>query len=351
MKTPLILVGNGIDQDHYERFSQLGGHGPRRDYYEIAQRVDGALLGYDHVDALWYRGARRLESVLKFDLLEATIAFRRRTENSLIFSTSEKLALPLAMLVVLSGQELAHVTMAHKLSSPLKARLFQVWPLHKTFTRIITVCQSQANYAVHGLGISVEKVNCISHSVDQDFFRPLKVSEEKYILAVGREQRDYVTLLQALSGTNIPLVVVASSPWSSDGLHIASGANVTIVNSVSYHALRDLYAHARLVVLPLFDVDYAAGSTMLLEAMAMARPVIVSRSRGIHEYVRDGHTSVGVTPQNPAELRESILTLWEDAQLRSSLGDNARRAVEEQMGLDRYVERVSAIVDEVLRDG
>ena len=50
---------------------------------------------------------------------------------------------------------------------------------------------------------------------------------------------------------------------------------------IPFTELRALYDAARLVVVPLRPVDYAAGVNGLLEAMAMAKPVILTQTSGI----------------------------------------------------------------------
>lgn len=348
-KTPLILVGNRLGGDSARLRAPPSDAEPRRDYREIASRLDGNLLGYDAIDARWYRRLRWLETLTKFDFVEAVMAFNRRSQSNVIFSTSEKMALPLSMLSTLSDSGIRHVAVAHRLSSSFKSHLFRAWPLYRSFSRVITLCRAQAEYAVLTLDLPPSKVAFIYHHVDQNFFRPVRCNEKAYILAVGREQRDYTTLLQALSGTGLQLVIVSSSPWSSSGRHNDMPQNVTTMSNIPYRELRALYAAARIVVLPLHDVDYAAGTTTLLEAMAMGKAVITSRSRGISDYVVDGQTGLFVQPEDPDELREHIQSLWGQPRRRTDLGVNARQAVEEQMNLDCYVDQVAAIVEEVGR--
>jgi glycosyltransferase involved in cell wall biosynthesis len=348
MKAPLILVGNRIGPDGRRSSAQQDNGTPRRDYWEIAQRVKGSLVGYDLLNATWYLWMRQIETLAKFDFLEATVAFNRRTRHNAIFSTSEKMAIPLSMLLSICKQKVPHVVVVHKLSSAFKSQLFRAWPLQDTFSSVISVCRAQAQYAIAELGIPAAKVHFVYHNVDQRFFRPLDLDSGNYIVAVGREQRDYETLLHALAGTGLDLVVVASSPWSSTNTPLQISERVTITGHISYQALRELYAAARLVVLPLHDVPYAAGSTALLEAMAMGKPVIVTRSQGLADYLVDGQTGVYVTPHNPSELRDAILSLWDQAAKRTCLGCNARQAVEENMTIDLYVDRVATIIEKAM---
>lgn len=78
----------------------------------------------------------------------------------------------------------------------------------------------------------------------------------------------------------------------------------------------------------------------------MGRPLIVSRSPGIVDYVQDGETGLFVEPSNPEALRDTMLSLWHDRPLQQRLGANARQAVEEGLNLDRYVEEVARVVEQ-----
>jgi glycosyltransferase involved in cell wall biosynthesis len=101
-----------------------------------------------------------------------------------------------------------------------------------------------------------------------------------------------------------------------------------------------------MVIVPLLDVDYAAGVTTLLEAMAMGKAVIVSDTKGLSGYILDDETGVHFTPTSELELRDTILSLWEKPDHLSRIGRNARQVVEENMTIDLYVDNVVEIVDQ-----
>jgi glycosyltransferase involved in cell wall biosynthesis len=140
-----------------------------------------------------------------------------------------------------------------------------------------------------------------------------------YVLSVGRERRDYATLVRAVSspGANVPTIIVASSPWSRsrsagsgvDGV-TAPPANVSWQGGLRFTELRDLYEKAALVVVPLEPgTEYAAGSTGLMEAMAMSKAVVVTDTPGIADYVSPGKTARVVPGGDPTALREAITHL------------------------------------------
>jgi glycosyltransferase involved in cell wall biosynthesis len=333
--TPLILVSNRIPKTHPT-------DAPRMDYVEITQALSGSLMGYNLSEGAWYGKVRQIETRLKLDLVEAIAAARRAKNHDIIVSLSEKLAIPLAVLL---QTRKPHVVIGHKLSSGLKTRVFNTWKLHQRFDHLICVSRAQSKYAIHHLGMSPDRVHFVYDKVDHQFFCPQPdVPEGDYILAVGQEQRDYQTLLRAVAGTGLKLIVVASSPWSTSEINLAGDVHAEVRSRIPYTELRALYAGARIVVVPLFDVDYAAGVNAALEAMAMGKPLIISKTVGIEDYIVPRETGLYAIPGSADDLRSTIQSLWETPDERQRLGANARRAVEGGMNLDHYVQRVAEIV-------
>lgn len=350
MTVPLILVSSQVmnfDQYYDDLVRDLA---PRVDYMEICKRLGGNVSGYGLFKTYWYALGRRFEKIVKLDLVETIQVSRKLSNNNLILSASEKTAIPLSMLLALTGQGIPHVVIAHRLSSDNKIRLFRLWPLYKTFSHVICVSQAQVDFAVQQLKIPPSRVHFVFDKVDHQFFRPMEDEPEDYVLAVGQEQRDYRTLQQALAGTKIKLIVVASSSWSTYRLPSLREDNVQVVQNIPYTLLRSLYARARLVVVPLHNVSYGAGANAILEAMAMGKPTIVSQTPGNKEYLVDGETGIFVPPGNVAHLRETILSLWDDKAAHKRLGENARQAVIERMNFDLYVDQVTGIVERAMQE-
>ena len=348
MQKPLVLVSEHIKTNQQNGQELSNDRFPRLDYIEIARMLEADLLGYDLYSASWYHWARQIQSMLKLDFVESLSVATRSSKYNLVLSASEKVAIPLAASFYMMKREKPHIVIGHKLSSIRKGRLFSMWPLHETFSHIICVCRSQLDYTINNLGISESKADFVYDNVDHNFFRPLKIDIGDYILAVGQEQRDYKTLLQAMAGTGLKLVIVASSHWSNHRLEIERTEDVTVLEHISYQELRALYAGARLVVIPLYDVDYAAGVNSVLEAMAMAKPVVISHGRGVVDYVVHNETGIYTSPGDVEELKDTVLSLWGKPRQLDRLGKNARQAVEEEMNLTTYVNRIVQIVHETL---
>jgi glycosyltransferase involved in cell wall biosynthesis len=85
--------------------------------------------------------------------------------------------------------------------------------------------------------------------------------------------------------------------------------------------VRSYYAQADIVVLP----SYREGTPMsLLEAAAMAKPMIATRVPGCTEIVREGETGWLVPPRDSQALAEAILNAISQRDLWREYGNNAR---------------------------
>lgn len=183
-------------------------------------------------------------------------------------------------------------------------------------------------------------VRVILDYVDTEFFRADPgVADEDVVLSVGDDgARDYATLLAAGVGK-----LVLKTRLVADG----PGRRV-IRERITDAALRELYQRARVVALPLLPRNGAGGVTAFLEAAAMGRAIVVSRSPGLADYALHEETCLVVPAGDPAALREAVERLRGDAGLRARLGAGARAFVEEHCSHAAHAAGWVGIFEDVL---
>jgi glycosyltransferase involved in cell wall biosynthesis len=122
------------------------------------------------------------------------------------------------------------------------------------------------------------------------------------------------------------------------------------------HQLRNIFFTGwradRLSILALMDVLVVASSdeglpTAILEAMALAKPVIATRAGGIPELVRDGENGILVEIGEAQGLAQAIITLAHDPQLRRRLGARGRQTVVNDYSLEAQIANLEAIYREL----
>jgi glycosyltransferase involved in cell wall biosynthesis len=173
------------------------------------------------------------------------------------------------------------------------------------------------------------QVEVVWHAIDTDYWQPSGRSPGDYIFSIGNDPgRDFDTLLEALDGLNMPTIIKTSD----HRLERAKGMpHVRVVRErIPFDALRELYDGARLVVIPLKESIHAGGVNSVLEAMAMGKALIVSRSSGIADYYSPGRSALEVPVGDSRALRRAIRELIHDDARSSELGRRARQEVVER---------------------
>ncbi len=221
----------------------------------------------------------------------------------------------------------------------------------KRIDRYLVYCSAQRSFLVDQLGVPAERVVLSTFTVDADFFAPdaVSVPRRRMICSAGLERRDYVTLMDAVDGLDVEVVIAAASPWSKQPDSSADRelpANVTI-RRLDLFELRELYAAAAFVVMPLLDVDFQAGITTILEAMSMERAIVCSRTPGQTDTIVEGVTGIYVPLGDPTTLRAEIVKLLDDRERAARLGSNAREWVVDTADLRHYAAFLASVVAEL----
>jgi glycosyltransferase involved in cell wall biosynthesis len=331
-----------------------GESSPRVDYLELAGRLKAGILDYGLYEKLPARRIiRALETQLRSDLVLALTGYGTANRYRALLTMSERVGLPMASLYRLRARG-AQLLFMFKAWSERQRRLLSMLQLLDEPERIIVHARSFRDYLESEFGLPATKVIFIPYcAVDQRFYRPKADIGGGWILSVGEARgRDYATLLEATLDVDAQVYIAASGrtyarekqPFAIEGVP----ANVKIGGGHPPVELRAIYERSHFVVVPLYDVVFSAGVTTVLEAMAVGKAVIVSRSRGIVDYVIDGETGILVEPGNVAQLREAMKDLLANPDKARAMGERGRQRVEDELNLDVYVSRLSQLIQEVV---
>jgi len=96
---------------------------------------------------------------------------------------------------------------------------------------------------------------------------------------------------------------------------------------------------------PLRASDTDNGITVILEAMAMGKAVICSRTQGQVDVIEDGVTGIFVPVGDADAMRAAMVSLWNDPARARAIGERARAYVEKHHTLDKFSSDVKAAVE------
>jgi glycosyltransferase involved in cell wall biosynthesis len=151
---------------------------------------------------------------------------------------------------------------------------------------------------------------------------------------------------KAIPGAQLDLV--GDGPLRAE-LEALTG-NLGIAEAVTFRgALSEAETLARIaaadvLVLPSFMEGLPL---VIMEAMALARPVVASGVAGIPELVRGGANGVLVPPSNWDALAEAMVDLGSDSAQRQRLGAAAKVAVLEHLAIDEAVKPLIPLLSRV----
>ena len=191
------------------------------------------------------------------------------------------------------------------------------------------------------------KVAHLGWGVDLSFYPKLPY-RPNHFLSCGITHRDNRTLSLAANRSDYAVRVICPErpqgiAWPANVELIEAGRGInTDDKDVSYHELlHDHYARAAacLVILNHDPTQYTSvGFTNLIEAMAMARPVIMTRTGAVPREIDVEKAGCGlhVPPGDPEALAQAIQCLASDPQRAEGMGRAGRRLAESHYNIHRY---------------
>jgi glycosyltransferase involved in cell wall biosynthesis len=99
---------------------------------------------------------------------------------------------------------------------------------------------------------------------------------------------------------------------------------------------------ADIIVMPSYDEPFGI---ILLEAMALNKPIVATCSGGVSEIITDHHDGILVAPRNSDQLTEAITELLNDSQLRKEIGSNAFRTVRHKYDVSKIASKFVGFMD------
>jgi glycosyltransferase involved in cell wall biosynthesis len=331
-----------VTPDGAEREIGLGWRN-RIDYLELCSLLPEA----DYVDfarvAAPPAPVRMLQSRSRIDFYYALQVARiaRRENYQLVLSLSERVGIPLTCML---RPTVPHIVQLHHPLSKMKFRLVRALGVSSAWTHSVVYTRAEAE-ALRALpGSETNKIRHIQHPVDTRFYCPSHEcgASAGQAISVGLSHRDYPTLLRALRKTpSVSCEIYAASSWVGGALDRDGGIlpdNVRVRAYVHPRGLRARYNNCQFAIVTISKTtQWSAGVNAVLEAQAMALPVVATRTPGMTEYVLDGDTGVLVEPGDDVGLSQAMHDLAGNPGRARQMGLRARQWMEARFTLERWL--------------
>lgn len=158
-----------------------------------------------------------------------------------------------------------------------------------------------------------------------------------YLFSAGKTGRDFDVLIQAVRNLDCEVVIV-SDQHNIQGIEIPS--NVKLLLDIPYSKYLELLFDCRAVIVPLKRLVKSTGQVVILEAMALGKPVIATETVGTVDYIQSGINGILVPPDDPDSLNRAISRLLTDESFYHYLSANALKTVKEFHTFEIYVDTI-----------
>lgn len=273
-----------------------------------------------------------------------------------------------------------HVFTYHSTPIPEEQKLagiFENFELEKSFTEFIFRHCSFDKYIANSRyylesalanGVDSKKSILVYHGVDLNLFNQKTVVErEKY----GYSQNDFVICcpvrlierkgildiiesLKLINNKRVKLLIPTSRLYTPKNFESTvltlikkyrlSNEIKIIFDKIGVFEMPRIYALSDMVVLP----SHVEGlGIILLEALAMKKPVVGTNVVGISEIIKDGETGLLAKAKNPADLADKITRLIKDPKLAKKLAERGNKMVKEKFDIIKQIKKIEGVFNKL----
>lgn len=285
----------------------------------------------------------------------SVLASRRRLNGAdVVLSTVDTVGLPL---VLLRQARLVRPPLVY-LAIGLPERLEQLGPesLRRRYAAALRTAHtiaavSRAEVAAVGDWLErhggAPRLEFLPFGVDTEHFRPQPGRAPVVdVVSIGADpRRDYGLLLAVARRLPERSFSVVASEEQARALAPVP-PNVTVEWDVPFGEIAGRLAGARVVALPVRENSYSGATTVLLQAMATGKPVVVSATAAVADgyELADGVNCSLTAPGDATGFEAALRALLDDPVRAARLGEAARELAVRSFGWERYASRIHELV-------
>ena len=174
-----------------------------------------------------------------------------------------------------------------------------------------------------------------------------------FFLATGKTGRDYETLVEASRLLNAEVRIIGPISQRPDNtppnVNWISSSSDPPDQAIDYPTLRKWYSQCKAVCIPLSgNAQDTCGYTNLLEGMAMAKPVIMTRSGCLHINPEKGDFGFSIAPQNPKSWADAMNSVLQNPRKSEVFGKKGRKIAERDFSIEHFERSTISFLQKII---
>jgi glycosyltransferase involved in cell wall biosynthesis len=317
------MIGERLNATFYE---------PQSESVSLPDQLRGKITGI----ANFWEYARRVTSGLG--------------QDDFIFCEGEQLGIPFAAVSGNKKNRPKIVVRFHNSNRPRGRLSLKLFRAAENIDLFIAHSRAQLDFLQDYLHLPESKIGYFWYTTDCKFFTPGEPSANKtrpLIVSVGLEMRDYRLLAAATENLDVDVKIAGFSQFAE---RIAESFPKTMPANMSNRLyslpeLLQLYHDADLVVVCVKPSNWSAGATSLVEAMACRKPIIVTRTEGLKEYLTDSDAIFTVEPEDAQGLQQAIAHLLNNPQEAQARAEKVYQLALKRHQVEQQIETIATWIE------
>jgi len=278
-------------------------------------------------------------------------------DADIVFSTVDTVGIPL---LALRETNLLRVPLLYTaIGLPERLATLRSPAVHRAFARALGATArivSYSRFEVDQLERWLGTWGCgtramfVPFGVDTDYFCPSsEVEAEVDVVSIGRDAfRDFALLIELARRLPHNRFRIITSAEHARALGPVP-PHVEVETDIPFDIVRERLAAARVVALPVRPNTYSGATTVLLQAMAMGRPIVVSRTDAIASGygLCDGDNCRLVEPGDVDGFDRAVRDLLGDERAAARLGARARETAVQSFSWRQYTDALLSLMLDV----
>lgn len=220
-------------------------------------------------------------------------------------------------------------------------------------SRIITLSQAVALQLT--LLSSQKKITPVLWGPNVDYYTSFLNKSiqtiKRDIVSMGRTGRDFQTLIDAFENTIFVLEIYCHITIKSS-LRIPNAQNIRVYGlpnkeSLSYKEIIPIVESSRIVAIPLYSDDSLCGLTELTDAIAIGKPVLITKNKYIDIDPEINQFGFWINCMDPIDWKKKASLLLKEEGLQKQYGSNAKEFALQKANINQFAAEVNKFLLEI----
>lgn len=218
-------------------------------------------------------------------------------------------------------------------------RLYRWW-MRRTLSngyidKVLVYSKYETKYYARLLNVNESLFYFIPLGIDQENVE--NIGDEGYWFSTGKSNRDYDFLINTIANTEHQLIIAC------DELTQSKAPNIKILHNCFGTKMLETMSQAHGVIIALDNEHISSGQLVMLQAMALGKPIIITRSQAVADYVQDGVDALVIDKTKHA-LLQAIERLNNDIELYNSISAASKKRIYSKHSVESMAQNVANII-------